>query len=229
DAITPRTRMIIFNTPHNPTGTVMSSADLDTLELLVAETDIVLLSDEVYEHIIFDDQQHQSFNRREALAARSFIVSSFGKTYHITGWKVGYCVAPAPLMKEFQKVHQYLTFSTATPLQCAIAEFMSACPEHDEQLPAFYQQKRDFINAQLANSRFGITPAAGTYFQLLDYSQISELPDQAFVVELLKTAGVAAIPLSPFYADQTQTGFIRLCFAKGENTLTAAAERLCKI
>jgi methionine aminotransferase len=229
DAITPRTRMIIFNSPHNPTGSVMSSNDLDQLEALIADTDILLLSDEVYEHIIFDGLAHQSFNRREALAARSFIVSSFGKTYHVTGWKVGYCVAPAPLMKEFQKVHQYLTFSTATPLQNAIAGFMAECPEHDQELPAFYQRKRDFINQQLAPSRFGISPSAGTYFQLLDYRQISDLPDQAFVIELLKSAGVAAIPLSPFYAEQTQTGFIRLCFAKGEETLAQAAERLCKI
>lgn len=228
-AISPRTRMIIFNTPHNPTGTVMSEDDLVQLEALVMGTDIILLSDEVYEHIVFDGQKHQSFNRRPVLAERSFIVSSFGKTYHVTGWKVGYCIAPAALMKEFQKVHQYLTFSTATPLQGAIAEFMQTSPQHDNELAGFYQQKRDFMNQALVNSRFGIMPSAGTYFQLLDYRAISDLPDQDFVIWLLESAGVATIPLSPFYAEGRQTGFVRLCFAKGEDTLAKAGELLCKI
>jgi len=227
--ISPRTRMIIINTPHNPTGTTLTQTDLHQLEQLLANTDIVLLSDEVYEHIVFDGEIHQSVNRFPRLAERSFIVSSFGKTYHITGWKIGYCVAPKALMQEMQKVHQFLTFSTATPLQAAIAEFMVDHPEHDEQLPAFYQQKRDYLNQALSNSRLGITPAAGTYFQLVDYSSISDLPDLEFVTELLKTAGVAAIPLSPFYQLGQQTGYVRLCFAKGETTLAAASERLCRI
>ena len=229
DAITPKTRMIIFNTPHNPTGAVMSEDDLKTLETIVEGTDIVLLSDEVYEHIVFDGLSHQSFNRYPALAERSFIVSSFGKTYHVTGWKVGYCIAPAPLMAEFQKVHQYLTFSTATPLQAAIAEFMQSETLHDSELAGFYQQKRDFMNQHLKGSRFSINPSAGTYFQLLDYREISDLPDQAFVIWLLENAGVATIPLSPFYADDQQTGFVRLCFAKGQSTLLQAGERLCAI
>ncbi len=228
-AISPRTRMIIINTPHNPTGTTLSDADLSQLEQLLANTDIVLLSDEVYEHIVFDGEIHQSINRFPRLAERSFIVSSFGKTYHITGWKIGYCVAPKELMQEMQKVHQFLTFSTSTPLQAAIAEFMADHPEHDEQLPAFYQQKRDYLNLALTDSRFHISPAAGTYFQLLKYSEISDQTDLEFVTSMLKTAGVAAIPLSPFYQHGQQTGYIRLCFAKGEATLAAAAERLCKI
>ena len=153
DAVTSRTRMIIFNSPHNPTGSVMSSGDLLQLEQLLEGTNILLLSDEVYEHIIFDNQAHQSFNRSPMLAERSFIVSSFGKTYHVTGWKVGYCVAPEALMKEFRKVHQYLTFSTSTPMQAAIAEYMQSDAEHDQNLPIFYQQKRDLMNERLSSSR----------------------------------------------------------------------------
>ena len=229
DAITPRTRMIIFNSPHNPTGSVMSSEDLLQLEQLLEGTNILLLSDEVYEHIIFDNQAHQSFNRSPMLAERSFIVSSFGKTYHVTGWKVGYCVAPEALMKEFRKVHQYLTFSTSTPMQAAIAEYMQSDAEHDQNLPIFYQQKRDLMNERLSSSRFGIMPSPGTYFQLLDYSAISDLSDQEFVLWLLKEAGVATIPLSPFYKDGTQTGMVRLCFAKSSDTLEKAAEQLCRI
>ena len=229
DAITPRTRMIIFNSPHNPTGSVMSSEDLLQLEQLLEGTNILLLSDEVYEHIIFDNQAHQSFNRSPMLAERSFIVSSFGKTYHVTGWKVGYCVAPEALMKEFRKVHQYLTFSTSTPMQAAIAEYMQSDAEHDQNLPIFYQQKRDLMNERLSSSRFGIMPSPGTYFQLLDYTAISDLSDQEFVLWLLKEAGVATIPLSPFYKDGTQTGMVRLCFAKSSDTLEKAAEQLCRI
>ncbi|EAR62818.1 methionine aminotransferase [Neptuniibacter caesariensis] len=229
DAITLRTRMIIFNSPHNPTGSVMSSEDLLQLEQLLEGTNILLLSDEVYEHIIFDNQVHQSFNRSPMLAERSFIVSSFGKTYHVTGWKVGYCVAPEALMKEFRKVHQYLTFSTSTPMQAAIAEYMQSDAEHDQNLPVFYQQKRDLMNERLSSSRFGIMPSPGTYFQLLDYTAISDLSDQEFVLWLLKEAGVATIPLSPFYKDGTQTGMVRLCFAKSSDTLEKAAEQLCRI
>ncbi|PIE20366.1 MAG: aminotransferase [Neptuniibacter caesariensis] len=229
EAITPRTRMIIFNSPHNPTGSVLSEDDIRQIEALVAGTNILLLSDEVYEHIVFDGQEQQSFNRSAALAERSFIISSFGKTYHITGWKVGYCIAPEPLMSEFRKVHQYLTFSTATPLQKAIAEYMAMGTDHEQALSGFYQAKRDLVNERLVASRFTLTPAAGTYFQLLDYTGISELPDQEFVLWLLKESGVATIPLSPFYADGRQTGMVRLCFAKGTDTLEIATEKLCRI
>lgn len=229
DSITAKTRMIILNSPHNPTGAVLSAEDLDTLADVVRDTDILLLSDEVYEHIIFDGRPHQSFLRHPELAARSFVVSSFGKTYHTTGWKVGYCIAPAPLSAEFRKVHQYLTFSTVTPVQLALADMMDAHPEHYHELPAFYQQKRDLFCKLVADSRFSFTQSAGTYFQLMDYSAISDLPDTEFCRWLIREAGVAAIPISVFSAAPMDTRLVRFCFAKGDETLTAAAERLCKI
>ena len=228
-AITPRTRMIILNTPHNPTGQVLSASDLDALSALVAGTDILLLADEVYEHIVFDGAEHQSINRYPALAERSFVVSSFGKTYHTTGWKIGYCVAPAPLTAELRKVHQYLTFSTSTPMQLALADYLNADPQHDQALPGFYQAKRDRFNEQMASSRFHFTPAAGTYFQVMDYSAISDLPDTEFVLWLIEHAGVAAIPLSVFYQTPPEMRLVRFCFAKNEATLDEAAERLCRI
>lgn len=228
-AITPRTRMIIVNTPHNPTGQVWSSSDLDELESTVRNSDILILADEVYEHLVFDQIEHQSMNRRPALAERSFIVSSFGKTYHVTGWRVGYCVAPAPLMAELQKVHQYVTFNTHTPLQCAIADFMQAQPGYPATLPHFFQAKRDRLAKGLAQSRFKLLNASGTYFQLVDYSSVSDLPDQEFVIWLLETAGVAAIPLSPFYTEGQQTGCVRLCFAKQDETIDRALEGLCSV
>ncbi|MBA4502852.1 pyridoxal phosphate-dependent aminotransferase [Marinobacterium marinum] len=228
-AITPRTRMIILNTPHNPTGQTLGPDDLQALSELVADTDILLLADEVYEHIVFDGAAHQSINRYPDLAQRSFIVSSFGKTYHTTGWKIGYCVAPAPLTAELRKVHQYLTFSTSTPMQLALADFMRTDTEHDQRLPAFYQARRDRFNAQMASSRFRFTPAAGTYFQVMDYSGISNLPDTEFVLWLIEQAGVAAIPLSVFCQQPPEMKLIRFCFAKSETTLDQAAEQLCKI
>lgn len=228
-AITARTRMILINTPHNPTGQVWSSRDLDELEACVRDTDILLLSDEVYEHLIFDDLEHQSMNRRTALAERSFIVSSFGKTFHVTGWRIGYCVAPQTLMAEFRKLHQYVTFNTHTPLQCAVAEFMQLQPEYPLSLPAFFAAKRDRLATGLAQSRFKLLNSSGTYFQLVDYTGISDLPDDQFVIWLLERAGVAAIPLSPFYANGQQTGCIRLCFAKQDETLDRALEGLCSI
>lgn len=229
DAITPRTRLIVLNFPHNPSGATLTAEDLEHLEALVADTSILLLSDEVYEHILFDGKTHQSLHRRPALAERSFIVSSFGKTYHITGWKVGYCVAPPVLSQELRKVHQYLTFSTATPIQWALADYMARCPDHEQELAGFYQRRRDHFNAAMTPSRFRFTATAGTYFQLMDYRAISDLPDTEFAEWLVRTAGVAAIPLSVFYADRRQTGLIRFCFAKDETTLTAAAERLCRL
>ncbi len=228
-AITPRTRMIILNTPHNPTGQTLAAADMQALSDLVAGTDILLLADEVYEHIVFDGAEHQSINRYPALAERSFVVSSFGKTYHTTGWKIGYCVAPAPLTAELRKIHQYLTFSTSTPMQLALADYLNDDPQHDQALPAFYQAKRDRFNARMAASRFTFTPAAGTYFQVMDYSAISDLPDTEFVLWLIEHAGVAAIPLSVFCEQPPEMRLVRFCFAKNETTLDQAAERLCKI
>lgn len=228
-AITPRTRMIITNTPHNPTGQVWSEGDLDQLEASVRDTDIIILADEVYEHLVFDGLSHQSVNLRPALAERSFIVSSFGKTYHVTGWRVGYCVAPKALSSEFQKIHQYNTFSTHTPMQCAIADFMQQQPDYPQTLPAFFSAKRDRLASGLKNSRFTLLNSSGTYFQLVDYTAISDLPDHEFVVWLLENAGVAAIPLSPFYANAQQTGCVRLCFAKADDTIDRALEGLCAI
>lgn len=228
-AITQRTRMIIINTPHNPTGQVWSAADLDELEASVRDTDILILADEVYEHLVYDGLAHQSMNRRPALAQRSFIVSSFGKTYHVTGWRVGYCVAPAPLMSELQKVHQYVTFNTHTPLQCALADFMSQEPDYPLTLPSFFSNKRDRLAQGLKGSRFKLLNSSGTYFQLVDYTAISDLPDDEFVIWLLERAGVAAIPLSPFYTNGQQTGCIRLCFAKQDGTLDRALEGLCRV
>jgi len=228
-AITPKTRMIIVNSPHNPTGAVLSADDLEALAELVRDTDILLLSDEVYEHIAFDGAPHQSLLLHNELAARSFVVSSFGKTFHTTGWKVGYCVAPAPLSAEFRKVHQYLTFSTVTPVQLALADMLQQHPEHYLELPAFYQQKRDFFCEQMQGSRFTFTKATGTYFQLMDYSAISDLPDTEFCRWLIKEAGVAAIPISVFSEAPMDTRLVRFCFAKDDDTLKAAAEALCKI
>lgn len=228
-AISPNTRMIILNTPHNPTGQTLAAADMQALSDLVAGTDILLLADEVYEHIVFDGEAHQSINRYPALAERSFVVSSFGKTYHTTGWKIGYCVAPAPLTAELRKIHQYLTFSTSTPMQLALADYLNDDPQHDQALPAFYQAKRDRFNARMAESRFRFTAAAGTYFQVMDYSAISDLPDTEFVIWLIEQAGVAAIPLSVFYQHPPEMRLVRFCFAKSEATLDQAAERLCKI
>jgi methionine aminotransferase len=229
DAITPATRLIVVNSPHNPTGAVFSAADLDALEAVVADTGIFLLSDEVYEHIVFDGAAHQSLLRREALAARAFVVSSFGKTYHVTGWKVGYCVAPAALSTEFRKVHQYVTFTTITPVQLALGDFLAEHPEHHLELPAFYQAKRDLLASLLADSRFTFTPSAGTYFQLVDYSAITDEADVDLVRRLTTEHGIAAIPVSVFYETPPAQRVLRLCFAKDDATLQRAAERLCAI
>lgn len=228
-AISDRIRMIIINSPHNPTGAVLSAQDLDTLAEIVRDSDILLLSDEVYEHIAFDGQPHQSLLRHEELAARSFVVSSFGKTFHTTGWKVGYCVAPAPLSAEFRKVHQYLTFSTVTPVQLALADMLNEQPEHYLELPEYYQQKRDLFCELMADSRFTFEKAAGTYFQLMDYSAISHVPDTEFCRWLTTEAGVAAIPISVFSESPMDTRLVRFCFAKSDDTLRAAAAKLCEI
>lgn len=229
DAVTPKTRMILINSPHNPTGAVLSSADLDELAAIVRDTEIVVLSDEVYEHIVYDGAHHQSVLRHAELAARSFVVSSFGKTYHCTGWKVGYAVAPKALSAEFRKVHQYLTFCTFHPAQVAFAEFMASTPEHYLELPAFYQAKRDRFRELIKPSRFTLLDVPGGYFQLVDYSAISNKDDVAFCEWMVKEGGVAAIPLTPFYETAPGTHLLRLCFAKSDATMEAAAERLCKL
>jgi len=229
DAVTPRTRMIMVNSPHNPSGSAFDTADLDALAAIVRDTDIVVLSDEVYEHIVFDGRDHATVLRHAELAARSFVVSSFGKTYHCTGWKVGYCIAPPALSAEFRKVHQYITFCTFHPAQAAFAEMIRAHPEHDQTLPTFYQAKRDRFQALLQPSRFGLRPVAGSYFQLVDYSAISDLDDVAFCRWLVAEKRIAAIPLSPFYRQHPGTRVVRLCFAKSDDTLDAAAHVLCAI
>ncbi|ALI98530.1 pyridoxal phosphate-dependent aminotransferase [Rufibacter tibetensis] len=228
DNLTEKTRLLIINSPHNPSGAVWGQTDLDELTRLTQKYPFLILSDEVYEHIVFDNQPHHSVLTVPALAERAFVVSSFGKTYHTTGWKVGYCIAPESLTTEFRKVHQYLTFSTATPLQHAIAAYLNN-QEHYLTLPAFYQQKRDLFASLLQPSKFKLLPCAGTYFQLARYSQISDLTDVEFSQWLTKEAGVAVIPISVFYSQNVDHGVIRFCFAKKEETLRAAAERLCKL
>lgn len=226
--INQRTKMIIINTPHNPTGTILSMQDMLKLEKLLSGTDIVVLSDEVYEHILFDDYEHQSVARFPKLADRSFIVSSFGKTYHTTGWKIGYCLAPKELMAEFRKAHQYTVFSVNTPMQYALAEFMGDT-EHYLTLGKFYQRKRDFFLEGIKNSRFKFHPSAGTYFQSLSYKGISDEKDIDFAVRLTKEFGVASIPISVFYNINNDEKMLRFCFAKSDNTLERAAEILNKI
>ncbi|HET8819625.1 MAG TPA: pyridoxal phosphate-dependent aminotransferase [Xanthomonadaceae bacterium] len=226
-AITPRTRMLVTNTPHNPSGAMLDAGDIGRIEALLRGTDIVLLSDEVYEHIVFDGRRHESALRHPALRERAFVVSSFGKTYHCTGWKVGYCIAPPALSAEFRKVHQYNTFCTFTPAQHAFAEMIGAEPGHHEGLGAFYQAKRDRFRAQLEGTRLRPLPVPGGYFQLVDYSAVSDLDDAAFCRWLTSEHGVAAIPLSPFYETPPPgQRLARLCFAKNEATLDAAIERL---
>jgi methionine aminotransferase len=229
DAITPKTRMIVINSPHNPSGAVLDAADLETLAEIVRGTEIFVLSDEVYEHIIFDGLAHQSVLRHAELSARSFVISSFGKTYHCTGWKVGYCIAPAQLSAEFRKVHQYLTFCTFNPAQWAFADALESDPQHYLDLPAFYQARRDSFRALLAPSKLKLLAVRGAYFQLVDYSTISQKDDLNFCEWLVREAGVAAIPVSAFYETPPNARFIRLCFAKSDDTLAAAAERLCQL
>jgi methionine aminotransferase len=224
-AVTPRTRVLMLNTPHNPTGAILTPADIHKLKDLVRGTDILIVSDEVYEHIIFDGLQHESMARHDELAERSFIIGSFGKTYHVTGWKVGYAVAPAALSAEFRKVHQFVTFSTMTPVQHAIAEMMSS-PEKLRELGPFYQAKRDLFLHLMEGSRFRALPCGGSYFQLMDYSQITDESDADFAVRLTKEHGVASIPTSPFLYASSAPRVLRFCFAKKDDTLRAAAARL---
>lgn len=229
-AIGPRTRMIVLNTPHNPTGTVWTAADMAELARLVRGTDIVLLGDEVYEHIVFGDGptggRHESLARLPELKERSFVVSSFGKTYHITGWKVAYCAAPAALTAEFRKAHQFITFTVHHPSQLALADFMNAEPGFADGLAEFYRAKRDFFRKQLEGSRFELLPSDGTYFQLARYDRINAMPDTEFARWLTIEKGVAVIPVSAFMPDGTDHRLIRFCFAKNEATLAAAGEKL---
>ncbi len=228
-AINSHTRLIIINTPNNPCGALLREEDLNQLAALIRERDILLLSDEVYEHMVYDGVGHVSVLSHPELSERSFAVFSFGKTYHATGWKLAYCVANAQLTAEFRKVHQFVTFTTTSFLQYAIAEFMACCPQHATELPSFYQAKRDRLCQLLEPSRFRFTPAAGTYFQLLDYSAISAMDDMAFVEWLTREQGVAAIPLTPFYRRAPGSRIIRLCFCKDDATLERAADILCKL
>jgi len=226
--INQRTKMIIINTPHNPTGSIMTGQDMGQLEKLLDNSNILVLSDEVYEHIIFDGYEHQSVARFPKLAERSFIISSFGKTYHTTGWKIGYCLAPAPLMKEFQKTHQYNVFSVNTPAQVAYANFMDE-KEAYLQLRHFYQEKRDLFRSLVLGSRFNLKHTAGSYFQLLNYEAISEEADTEFAIRLTKEHKVAAIPTSVFYNRRIDNKVLRFCFAKENVTLERAAELLQKV
>ena len=229
DAITAQTRMIMLNSPHNPCGSVLSLADLQTLEALVEKHDLLVSSDEVYEHLVFDGRQHHSVLQLPGLRQRSFAHFSFGKTYSVTGWKTGYCVAPATLTRELRKVHQYVAFVAVTPVQCALAEFMAAQPDYPSTLASFYQAKRDLFCAALEGSRFRWTPSAGSYFQLLDYSRISAEPDVALSESWTREAGVAAIPISVFYESPPQQTLLRFCFAKSDELLLEAAKILCEI
>jgi methionine aminotransferase len=230
DAITPKTRMLMINSPHNPSGAMLGEGDMNTISEILRDTGIWLLSDEVYEHIVFDGARHESALRYPELRERAFVVSSFGKTYHCTGWKVGYCIAPPALSTEFRKVHQYNVFCTFHPAQHAFAAMIDAEPEHYEQLGAFYQAKRDRFRAQLLGTKLVPLPVPGGYFQLVDYSAVSGLDDLEFCRWLTIEKGVAAIPLSPFYeTPPAGQRLARLCFAKNEATLDAAIERLLKL
>lgn len=227
-AITARTRMVVINSPHNPTGAILRQADLDALAQILHGTDILLLSDEVYEHMVYDGQQHCSAASHPALAERAFVVSSFGKTYHVTGWKVGYVVAPKELTAQFRKVHQYNVFTVNTPMQYGIAAYM-ANPQPYLDLPAFYQHKRDLFRAGLAKTRFTLLPADGTYFQCVRYDGVSDLPEMEFARWLTAEIKVAAIPLSPFYVAGKEAGIVRFCFAKQDATLELALGRLAQL
>ncbi len=231
-AITPRTRAILINSPHNPSGMCWTDAEMRRLDELLAPTDVLLISDEVYEHMVFDGQLHHSAARYPGLAARAFIVSSFGKTYHVTGWKVGTVVAPAPLMAEFRKVHQFNVFTVNTPMQHALAAYM-ANPAPYLDLPAFYQRKRDLFRDGLAGTRFKLLPGEGTYFQCVDISSLAvperDLPEADFCKWLTQDIGVAAIPLSAFYGNGFDQKVIRFCFAKKDETLVEALKRLSRL
>lgn len=227
--VSQRTRMIIINSPHNPTGATLKQEDMQQLQRLVNGSDIVILSDEVYEHMVYDDMPHESVLRYPELAKRSFGVFSFGKTLHATGWKIGYCIAPPRLSEEFRKVHQFMVFSVNHPAQLAIADFITEQPEFYQELSDFYQQKRDLFLNGLEGSRFSFIPTEGTYFQLLNYSEISKAKDVELARRWTKEFGVASIPVSVFYHREMNNFVLRFCFAKADETLKKATEILCKI
>ena len=227
-AVTPRSRAILINSPHNPSGMTLSDADMRRLEAIAIEAGLFVISDEVYEHMVFDGEPHCSACRYPGLAARSFVISSFGKTYHVTGWKVAYCVAPAALSTEFRKVHQFNVFTVNTPAQHGLAAYM-ADPSPYLGLAAFYQRKRDLFREGLAGTRLRLLPCEGTYFQLVDYTAVSDLPENEFATWLTSEIGVAAIPLSAFCGEPLERGVVRFCFAKKDETLLRGAEILCKI
>jgi methionine aminotransferase len=226
--VSPRTRLVMINSPHNPSGAVWTEADMRALSDLVRGTDIAVVSDEVYEHILFDGRRHESCARWPELASRAFVVSSFGKTYHVTGWKVGYVLAPRELTAEFRRAHQFVVFTVNTPVQLALAEWLRDRSRYLE-LGAFYQAKRDLFRRGLAGSRLELLPCEGTYFQLLSYARISDEPDAALAERLTREIGVASIPLSPFYLEPRQDRVLRFCFAKSEETLERACERLARL
>jgi methionine aminotransferase len=227
-AVTKKTRLIMINSPHNPTGSVLRETDIRALADIVRGTDILILSDEVYEHMVYDGARHESVCRHPELAGRSFVVSSFGKTYHVTGWKVGYVAAPAALTAEFRKVHQFNVFTVNTPVQHGLAQYM-ANPGPYLELPAFYQHKRDLFRDGLKTTRFKLLPSDGTYFQCVEYSGISDMPEAEFAKWLTTEIGVAAIPVSAFYNKPKESGIVRFCFAKKDETLRTALERLAKL
>ena len=228
DKISNKTKAIITNNPHNPTGAIWDKSDIESLRDLTKDTNIIIISDEVYEHITFDNKRHESVILDEELRTRSMVISSFGKTFHATGWKIGYCVAPEPLMKEFKKVHQFLTFSTSTPMQMALAEYME-----DENkylsIPKFYQEKRDYFQSLIKETPFEILNCSGTYFQLVSYKNISDKPDTEFAEWLCKEIGVASIPISVFYQDKLNEKVLRFCFAKENEELEQAVEKLSNV
>jgi len=229
DTINGHTRLIILNFPHNPTGVILSAADLEILAEIVRDTSIYLISDEVYEHIVFDGARHESLLRHEELWHRSFIISSFGKTYHATGWKVGYCVAPPVLTTEFRKIHQWVCYAVITPVQHAIADYMQQTPGHYAELPRFYEGKRDAFCRLVTPSRFTFRPSRGTFFQILDYSSITDEDDVTYAKKLTREIGVASIPISVFFAKGTDRRLLRFCFAKDDDMLEDAADRLCRL
>jgi methionine transaminase len=226
--ITNRTRMIILNSPHNPTATILKQEDIEELSALVKNRDILILSDEVYEHLVFDGEQHHSMARYPELQQRSFIAASFGKLFHTTGWKLGYCLAPAALMQEFRKIHQYLVFSVNTPMQVGITNYLKN-EDHYLDLAGFFQQKRDLFRDGLSNTRFELLPCSGSYFQSVSYKNISDLKDSEYAIQITREHGVASIPVSAFYNKGTDHHILRFCFAKKQETLEKAVERLMKL
>lgn len=228
-ALSPRTRLLVLNTPHNPSGSTLSRDDMLYLEALVERHDLLVISDEVYEHLVFDGHAHHSALQFPALRQRSFALFSFGKTFSVTGWKTGYCIAPPALTTELRKVHQFVSFVAVTPVQLAVADFMAGEPDYPATLAAFYQRKRDLFCAALQHSRFSFIPSAGTYFQLLDYSEISQEIDTALCEQWTIDKGIATIPVSVFYEQPPRQQLLRFCFAKNDAVLESAAEVLCKI